>query len=116
MYHNSSSDFVVGRHTSYAELLFSLMTPASFRCLRRLVDLEVNPFGYGLDRLFPDRCPEHCLGVLDETTMLDKSQGTLSYDVAEKYQEAYFSKHGYPSDREIVFGPLQDPQKSWSGS
>lgn len=109
MFHNSSSEPPIGRHTSYAELMFSLMTPASFRCLRSLVDVEVNPFGYGLDRLFPDKCSEHCLGVLDETTMMDLSQGSFSYDLAGQYQEAYFSKHGYPSDRELVFGPLQEP-------
>merc|ERR1711871_386821 len=109
MFHNSSNKFQVGRHTSYAELLFSLMTADSFRCLQGLIDVRVNPFGYGLDRSFPDRCSEHCLGVLDETTMLDTSQGSFSYEAAEDYQDAYFSKHGFPSDRQIVFGSLQDP-------
>lgn len=109
MFHNASSQLSVGRHTSYAELLFSLMTPDSFRCLRGLIDVRVNPFGYGLDRLFPDRCSDYCLGVLDETTMLDTSQGSFSYEAAEDYQDAYFSKHGFPSDRQIVFGSLQDP-------
>lgn len=110
MFHNSSEDFVVGRHTSYAELMFLLMTPASFNCLRGLVDEKSNPYGYGLDRLYPDRCSDHCLGVLDEITMMDMGQGTFKYDLAEKYQEAYFSKHGFPSNREIIFGPLQDPR------
>jgi hypothetical protein len=111
MFHNSSSQFRVGRHTSYAELLFSLMKPESYRCLRGLIDLEVNPFGYGLDRLFPDRCSEHCLGLLDETVMMDTSQGTLNYKAANYYQDAYFSKHGFPSDREVVFDSLKDPRE-----
>jgi hypothetical protein len=109
MYHNSSKSFAIGRYTSYAELLFSFMTPASFQCLRGLIDIDVNPYGYGLDRLFPDRCSEHCLGILDETTMYDTSHGTFSYDDAEKYQDAYFTKHGFPTDSSLVFGPLSEP-------
>lgn len=88
----------VGRYTNLVEFQFTLMTPGSFRCFRGMIEPDINPRGWGLDRAFVTMCPGHCLGVLDTVTMLDTSKCSYGCEAARAEMQAYTVRHGAPPE------------------
>ena len=63
MWHNNS--FKVGRLTDYAEMQFDIISREQFRCLQSIIDVKINPRGWGVAEMFHQLCGGR-VGLLDE--------------------------------------------------
>jgi len=105
----------VGRKVNQIQWQFVLMTPESFRCLRKLILPGVNPTGAGSEELFPMVCAGRCMGVLDETTMYDVEFPSVNLERFAEEKEKLFDKLGAAATEPENLGPLQDPIRKCGG-
>jgi len=99
----------VGRKVNFILWQFALMTPKSFQCLRKLLIPHVNPFGAGIDDLFPYACAGYCMGLLDETTMHDMNLTIRDTQEFYEQRENLFDELGDPPSISESLGLLRDP-------
>lgn len=53
------------RNTGYADILFATFTQPAFRCWQQMIDLTLNPYGWGYDVAFSQFC-QVSVGVSDQ--------------------------------------------------
>ena len=82
------------RKTHYSDILFSVFQRESFRCWVNQINLETNPYGWGMDITFPYNC-NASIGIMDTHTVVHNEAsdpakgGNRTYDEASAMQQLW---------------------------
>eukprot|EP00933_Yihiella_yeosuensis_P084229 TRINITY_DN9864_c0_g2_i1.p1 TRINITY_DN9864_c0_g2~~TRINITY_DN9864_c0_g2_i1.p1 ORF type:complete len:661 (+),score=111.48 TRINITY_DN9864_c0_g2_i1:51-2033(+) len=83
-----------GRQVDFIEYQVMLMTGAAFQCMRSMVDLQVNKFGWGMDWVFGQYCNLK-MGISDTMTFVKPVGGSYDYNTARLEMKLYLAKPEY---------------------
>lgn len=84
----------VGRWVTYIDPQFMIFTPEKYTCWQDMIDLDVNPIGWGYDRLVHSVC-DASMVILDHIGIGHHMGSDSSYDTtnAQKQERAIISKY-----------------------
>merc|ERR1719476_666026 len=76
----------IGRLVRFIDMQFAIFTPANYRCWQDMIDLDVNPTGWGYDRLVHSVCNAR-MAILDSVGPAHHLRFWPSYDYAKGKDE-----------------------------